>query len=183
MLVSVQSHTAVLPHFCHWIAASLCSLQIWKLSLQVCFYHPIFSNSPPENCFYLDNLCPSDESCIPKILPFPGPEVCQVSSARGYSQPWQKGQWEVCVCHITWTCYISETFMLYFLWKNFIFSFSCKRLVLANSMVWSAVFHTGPVLVLEMYQKRTVKELDDLEWISVTARLGQMVIKLPKLFG
>lgn len=38
-------------------------------------------------------------------------------------------------------------------------------------------------MILDMYQKRTVKELDDLELISVKARLGQMVIKLPKCFG
>lgn len=45
------------------------------------------------------------------------------------------------------------------------------------------VFHAGLALVLEICQKRMVKELDDLELISVKARLGQMVVKMPKLFG
>lgn len=61
--------------------------------------------------------------------------------------------------------------------------FSCKRLILANSVIRSVVFHAGPALILEICQNRTVKELDDLESISVKAILGQMVVKMLKFFG
>lgn len=41
---------------------------------------------------------------------------------------------------------------------------------LANSVIWNVVFHAGLALILEICQKGTVDELDDLELISVKAR-------------
>jgi len=51
----------------------------------------------------------------------------------------------------------------------------------ANSVTVNNCYYCK--LLLQICQKRRTEELDDLELISVKARLGQMVVRMPELFG